>query len=127
MIDENLAVFIFADDPADSVTAPWIEQIAAEGISTGCGGGNFCPAAAVTRAQMAVFLLKASLGAAYTPPPATGTVFTDVPIGAFAAAWIEDLANRGITAGCGAGHYCPAGSSTRAQMAVFLVTTFSLP
>ena len=32
---------------------------------------------------------------------APGTVFTDVPASAFAAAWIEDLAARGITSGCG--------------------------
>ena len=69
---------------------------------------TFCPGAPVTRAQMAVFLLKASLGPAYAPPAATGTVFADVPASAFAASWIEDLAARGITSGCGGGHYCPA-------------------
>ena len=117
---------VFADVPADAFAAAWIEALAAEGISAGCGGNDFCPASPVTRAQMAVFLLKASLGPAYAPPPATGTVFTDVPASAFAAAWIEDLAARGITSGCGSGHYCPASFSTRGQMAVFLVTAFGL-
>ena len=36
-----------------------IEALAASGITVGCGGGNFCPNAALTRAQMAVFLAKA--------------------------------------------------------------------
>jgi hypothetical protein len=118
---------VFADVPASAFAAAWIEQAAAEGISAGCGGGDFCPLASVTRAQMAVFLLKASLGSSYAPPPATGTVFGDVPASAFAAAWIEDLAARGITHGCGNGDFCPTNANTRAQMAVFLVAAFSLP
>jgi hypothetical protein len=36
-----------------------IEALVASGITGGCGNGNFCPNAAVTRAQMAVFLAKA--------------------------------------------------------------------
>ena len=51
----------------------------ADGITAGCGAGNYCPEAVNTRAQMAVFLLKAKLGADHAPPAATGTVFLDVP------------------------------------------------
>jgi hypothetical protein len=36
-----------------------IEALAASGITGGCGVGNFCPNATLTRAQMAVFLAKA--------------------------------------------------------------------
>ena len=117
---------VFDDVPADAFAADWIEQLAAEGIAAGCGGGDFCPGSTVTRAQMAVFLLKALLGSTFAPPPATGTVFSDVPANAFAAAWIEELEDRGITSGCGGGAYCPGAPNTRGQMAVFLVTTFSL-
>ena len=60
-----------------------------------------------------------------SPPAATG-VFTDVPLGSFADAWIEQLAAEGITSGCGAGIYCPDDAVTRDQMAVFLVRTFGL-
>jgi hypothetical protein len=117
---------VFGDVPSNAFAAAWIERLAAEGIASGCGGGNYCPGASVTRAQMAVFLLKALVGSSYNPPAATGTRFTDVPANAFAAAWIEDLADRGITSGCGNGKYCPGSANTRAQMAAFLVTTFSL-
>jgi S-layer homology domain len=117
---------VFDDVSSGDFAAAWIEELAAEGIASGCGGNNYCPGSAVTRAQMAVFLLKASLGAGYAPPPATGTVFDDVPAGAFAAAWIEDLAAREITSGCGGGNYCPSSANTRGQMAAFLVKTFSL-
>ena len=70
---------------------------------------------------MAVFLLKGKFGSSHVPPPATGTVFADVPIGSFAADWIEELAALGITGGCGGRNYCPGNPVTRAQMAVFLL------
>jgi hypothetical protein len=76
---------------------------------------------------MAVFLLRAEHGSAYSPPPATGTVFADIPANFWAAGWIEQLVAEGITAGCGNGNYCPATPVTRDQMAVFLVKTFNLP
>ena len=75
---------------------------------------------------MAVFLLRAKYGSGYSPPSATG-VFGDVPVGYWAASWIEQLAAEGITAGCGGGNYCPEAPVNRDQMAVFLVRTFNLP
>ena len=36
-----------------------IEALASSGITQGCGQGNYCPDAAVTRGQMAVFLARA--------------------------------------------------------------------
>ena len=105
----------------------WIEALRADGITGGCGAGMYCPESAVTRAQMAVFLLRSEHGAAYKPPDATGTLFTDVPASHWAAAWIEQLAREAITGGCGSGMYCPEASVTRAQMAVFLVRTFGFP
>ena len=118
---------IFADVPDSYWAAAWIEQLAAEGITAGCGGNNYCPDQAATRDQMAVFLLRAKHGSAYTPPTPTGTVFSDVPDTYWAASWIEQLAAEGITGGCGGTNYCPASTVTRDQMAVFLVKTFSLP
>ena len=108
--------------------ADWIEQLAVEAITGGCGNGNYCPTNPVTRAQMAVFLLKASIDPAYAPPPASGTIFTDVAAGSFAADWIEDLFVRGITGGCLTNplRYCPNNSNNRQQMAVFLVKSFNL-
>ncbi|MBI3172811.1 MAG: S-layer homology domain-containing protein, partial [Chloroflexi bacterium] len=48
----------FADVPTTYWAAAWIKQLAAEGVTGGCGGGNFCPATSVTRDQMAVFLVR---------------------------------------------------------------------
>ncbi|MBI3175430.1 MAG: S-layer homology domain-containing protein [Chloroflexi bacterium] len=49
---------VFNDVPVDYWAARWIEQLAAEGITGGCGNDNFCPAFAVSRDQMAVFLVR---------------------------------------------------------------------
>jgi len=73
-----------------------------------------------------VLLLRAAHGRDYTPPPATGTRFDDVPPGHWAAAGIERLAREGITGGCGPRNHCPDAPVTRAQMAVFLGRTFGL-
>jgi S-layer family protein len=118
----------FGDVPPSYWSASWIKQLAAEGITTGCGNGNYCPEHPVTRAQMAVFLLRSKHGASYSPPGVgAGTGFGDVPPDYWAAAWIKQLVTEGITSGCGSGNYCPEQPVTRAQMAVFLVRTFSLP
>ena len=117
----------FADVPANYWAGAWIKQLAAEGITGGCGGGNYCPGNPVTRDQMAVFLLKAKHGPSYLPPPATGKFF-DVPIGYWAGTWIEQLATEGITSGCTTSppNYCPLTPVTRDQMAVFLSRTFGI-
>jgi hypothetical protein len=116
---------IFADVACPSQFADWIEQLATEQITGGCGAGIYCPDNAVTRAQMSAFLLKAKYGFAYVPPACTG-IFSDVACPSLFANWIERLAAEGITGGCGAGIYCPAEPNTRGQMAVFLVKTFGL-
>ncbi|MEX1245329.1 MAG: S-layer homology domain-containing protein [Thermoanaerobaculia bacterium] len=119
---------VFPDVPCSSNFAPWIEQFAAEGITGGCGGGNFCPLANVRRDQMAVFMLKGKYGSNFTPPPCTGA-FDDVPCPSTFADWIEQLAAEGVTGGCQVNPplYCPTISVNRGQMAAFLVKAFSLP
>ncbi len=48
----------FADVPCPSPFADWVEQLASESITGGCGGGKYCPASLNARGQMAVFLAK---------------------------------------------------------------------
>jgi hypothetical protein len=118
----------FNDVPTTHSAAAWIKQLAAEGITGGCGNGNYCPNQAVTRAQMAIFLLRAKYGDDYVPPAVGGSSgFNDVPAGSSTAPWIKQLAAEGITGGCGNGNYCPNNPVTRAQMAIFLQRTFNLP
>ena len=119
---------MFADVPCPSGGfVDWINQLATEAITGGCGGGNYCPGNSVTRGQMAVFLLKGEHGGAYAPPVCSATVFTDVPCpSAQFVNFINELNAEGITGGCGGGDYCPGTAVNRGQMAVFLVKTFGL-
>ena len=125
------AVGLFTDVPQSDIYAPWIEDLYNRGITTGCNLTPlmYCPNAAVSREEMAVFLLKTKEGSAYAPPTCAG-LFTDVPCPSLYADWIEELFNRQITAGCNApaapAAYCPADPNTRGQMAVFLTKTFGL-
>jgi hypothetical protein len=118
---------VFGDVPANAFAAAWIEELASLGITSGCGGGNYCPNQTVTRRQMSTFLLKTKFGAAHQPPPAAG-VFADVPMGDAFGSWIEELYADDITEGCLTNplRYCPSHANTRGQMAVFLVKTFDL-
>jgi len=114
----------FTDVPSSSNFYPSIETVLHNGVTAGCGDGTtFCPGDTVTRQQMAVFLLKAREGAAYVPPACTTEVFTDVPCSSPFAPWVNELSARGVTAGCGAGTYCPTDPTNRQQMAVFLLKT----
>ncbi len=117
---------VFDDVTCPSQFADWIEQLVAESITVGCGGNNYCPANPVTRAQMAVFLLKAKFGSSHVPPACT-PVFADVVCPSLFADWIGELVALNITAGCGGPNYCPTFPNTRGQMAVFLTKTFLAP
>ena len=56
-------------------------------------------------------------------------IFTDVSASYWAGSFVERLYSAGITGGCNTNplSYCPEGTVTRAQMAVFLVKAFNLP
>ena len=49
----------FGDVPVSDGAFQFIEALVASGVTAGCGGGNYCPDAPLTRRQMAVFLSKA--------------------------------------------------------------------
>jgi Immunoglobulin I-set domain/S-layer homology domain len=114
----------FLDVPPADPFHTYVISVARAGITAGCGGGNYCRNSPVTRAQMAVFLLKAEHGSSYSPP-ACDNVFNDVPCPSTFANWIERLYAEGITTGCSVSPllYCPDNSVIRQQMAVFLLKT----
>jgi len=107
----------FADVPFDHPFCGFIEKLAADGITGGCGDNTFCPDASVTRGQMAVFI-EAALGNSANP---CTDQFADVSSDNPFCGFIERLAADGITGGCGGGNFCPNNPVTRAEMAVFLV------
>jgi hypothetical protein len=119
---------VFDDVPANHWLVSWIEKARADNILTGCGDGNFCPNAKVTRGSMTKSLLIAKHGPTYIPPAPTG-IFTDVPFGTWyekwAAAYIEASYAQGISLVCwGDRTFCPDTDLTRAEMAVWVTRAF---
>ena len=110
---------LFVDVPTNYGFFTEISKLSARGVTSGCGGGSYCPEAFVTREQMAIFLIRA-LGDFNPPQPGTQR-FADVLPSRNGYAFIDKLAALGITAGCGSGNYCPDAFVTREQMAIFLI------
>ena len=115
----------FPDVPRSSPFYRAVETLLHRGITAGCSASTYCPAQAVTRQQMAVFVLRSREISRYLPPYCTFQQphFPDVPDDSPFCPWVEELARRGITGGCGGGYYCPNDPVTREQMAVFLLRT----
>ena len=113
----------FDDVLSTSTFYRFVETLLHNHITGGCGGSNYCPSSSTTRDQMAVFVLVAKEGAGYAPPACTSPMFGDVPAASPFCRWIEELARRGVTGGCGGGNYCPGDPVTREQMAVFVLRT----
>jgi parallel beta-helix repeat protein len=114
----------FTDVPPANPFYSFIERMAVLNITQGCGGGNYCPGQAVTREQMAAFMIRA-LGE-FNPPQPAMQRFADVPPASPFYNFIDRMAVLGVTQGCGGGNYCPTLSVTRGQMAAFLVRAFNL-
>ncbi len=107
----------FSDDAGRTGEAS-INRLAASGITVGCTPTTFCPTAAVTREQMAIFLDRA-----LDLPPTATDYFSD-DAGRTGEASINRLAASGITSGCTSTTYCPTAAVTRGQMAAFLHRAF---
>jgi hypothetical protein len=110
----------------------WVDQFYSEGITGGCGTNPliYCPENPVTRAAMAVFILRAEHGSSYTPPAASH-YFADMPVAGkeWMEPWVDQVYREGITTGCGTGPliYCPEDAVKRQAMAAFIVRAFDLP
>ena len=94
---------VFSDVPADYWAYPYIMAIYDGGLTAGCAAGLFCPEDAVTREEMAIFLLKA-----LNDVPADGYCGSTAPFSDVAANWwsckyIKRLDELGITSGYGGG------------------------
>jgi hypothetical protein len=114
----------FVDVAGDAIHATAIGRLKDLGVVVGCGDDRYCPAAAVTRAQMASFLQRA-----FALPPGPTDRFRDVGPSSTHAAAIGAVHEAGITLGCSADgrSYCPNETVPRDQMASFLQRALELP
>lgn len=106
----------FSDVPCSHAFYGFIQRILTTMVTSGCGGGLYCPDAEVTRRSMAAFIIRAM---GESPAACTG-VFSDVPPGSQFCGHIERMAQLSITSGCTATTYCPDLPVTRGQMAKFI-------
>ena len=116
----------YSDVASDAYYAVAVGALAGDGVFVGteCAQG-FCPGESIDRATMAVWTVRVL--DREDPGPVGSTRFEDVGAGHPHAAFIERFAQLGVTAGCGDGSvFCPEGTVTRAQMAVFLSRAFDL-
>jgi hypothetical protein len=117
----------FTDDDSSIFQAD-IEKLAAAGVTRGCNppvNDMFCPNDAVTRGQMAAFLVRA-LG--YTDVGGRNLFVDDD--GSVFEADIAKLAAAGVTKGCNPpvnDRFCPNDAVTRGQMAAFLHRALGAP
>lgn len=105
---------------ADSI-ANYVASMSLWQITAGCAANppRFCPDSALTRGQIAVFLVRAMFGENFTPR--TEPFFSDVPATHPFFKYVQKLREAGITTGCAANRFCPDDGVNRGQLAVFLV------
>ena len=112
----------FADVPGDAYFAGAVDWAAGQGIVTGTGDG-FAPDANVTREQLAVFLCRYLKAVGVETGTASGGIggYAD---GAAVSNWaresMEWAVGAGIITGRDSGALDPAGTATRAEVAVML-------
>ncbi len=135
---------LFTDvSPTDSF-CKHVHYLAAQNVTVGCNGNQYCPGQTVTRDAMASFIAKAVVapgggaavpitysdavtGLSYSCAAASPNIhFTDVPASNTFCKHIHYLWSRGIVSGCTATTYCPSQTVTRDAMAKFLGNGFGL-
>jgi hypothetical protein len=126
--DESLPSYqgSFSDVPPGQWYTSYVEGLYQLGLTVGYGDGTYGPTDPVARSQMAAFLLRA-LGE-YANVTAARGIFSDVPLDAWYAPYVERLYDLGITTGCRTEPlaYCPENPVKRDQMATFLSRVLAL-
>jgi hypothetical protein len=116
---------LFEDVPLGEWFAKWATALYEDGYTAGCGTDplRYCPLQQHTIAEGAVFYLRMMYGRDYTPPPEVG-IFSDVPLEAWYAPWIEAAYAEGLIIPCQAEpnlSACPLDPLTRAMGAFMMV------
>jgi hypothetical protein len=115
---------LFGDVPTSRNSifhADAVDLLAQYGITAGCAPDDFCPADNLTRAEMAVFIIRARLGATAGFSYPSTAFFSDVGPANPDFSYVQRMEVDAITSGCTPTIYCPDDSTTRSKMAVFIV------
>ncbi len=112
----------FKDVPQDAWYSSAVRFIAARGISTGTGNGNFAPAAKLTRGEFLVMMMRA-----YGIEPSTDSPnnFSDAG-NTFYTGYLAKAKQLGITGGVGNNMFAPNKEITRQEMFTLLYNTLKV-
>lgn len=115
----SLAATYFNDVPYGNPRWADVQLTNIYGIMNGVGGGNFGVANKLSRADASIVISRLFNIPTYTPSAPT---FTDVPTSHYAYSYVEGFFKKGIAAGCSSfpARFCPDGSITKSQLAVFV-------
>jgi hypothetical protein len=130
----------FSDVPTSQPFYKKIETLLHSGITTGCTGTTYCPGDHVARSQMAIFIAKGMAGGGANVP-ASGTVgssaynctaggvslFSDVSPTDIFCKHVHYMAVQNVTLGCSGGNFCPHGTISRSDMAIFVAKAIVAP
>jgi len=112
----------FTDVPYGAPGFPEIQALADDRITTGCGGGRFCPADLLHRRDAAILVARA-----FALADATGAAFGDVPANDAGYGAISALVARGAIAGCTATTFCPDDPIREVELAAIVSALGGLP
>ena len=132
-----LAIFasgnqIYSDVPPNHYSYKHVQYLGGEGIlgDVECAPGKFCPGEPLNRRTAAVWIIGSIMEG--TPAYVSNSRFSDIDASDWEAKYIEELARREITTGCGNDEngnrkFCPGDDVRRKHMAIFLFRAFDLP
>jgi len=113
----------FADVPRTHWAWKYIEALYQEGYVAGCSSDPllYCPENELTRAEMAVFIVRGDHGADFMPTQPVTEIFGDVILSEWHAKWDHQLYEDGYTSGCSADPllYCPNQTHLRKESPVY--------
>jgi hypothetical protein len=114
---DNQATPTFSDVRYTGVDFPFdfVEEAVGLGIIQGYGDGTFGPSVNVTRAQLALMLVRAGGARLRSPPAGYPCPFIDVP--AYAREAVRVALYNGLVSGKTATHFDPYGWATRGHVA----------
>ena len=114
----------FVDVPLTNYYYTYIGKLVARGVTVGCDSTHYCTNDLVTREQMAAFIIRA-LGDPNPPTPPSQR-FADVSPANVFYNFIDEMAVRQITLGCGGGNYCPSSTVTHDSMSAFIMRALAV-
>jgi hypothetical protein len=121
---------LFTDVDPEEWYAKWAHQLYEDGFTAGCSLDElaFCPFDLVTKAEMAVFMLRARNGVEWEPDPPQGFL-SDMDIDDWRTKWAEAAVEYGIMVPCVSitNRFCPDEEPPRALAAVWMARGFDLP